>query len=137
MINFVNILRNIFVINNNKCRIQSQDIEPGHDKLETISKNAPNSVIKLVKKFSDEDKICKESNIICPDVLAKENDLYIRFENYILHNSVGENLPRTIDIQKYLKIGERQRKYLNKIAVNKGLLKKHKSRFILNLNYEV
>jgi hypothetical protein len=66
-----------------------------------------------------------------------EKNLFEKFEDYILENSIGEKLPNSKNIEDDLKLSEGERKKLYKEGIKTGLLIKDKNgRYKLNINYE-
>ena len=141
MLTNVNLFKKIFLTYKNKSKGQ----ELGHNKklgqIINFPKYPSNEVIAMnreLKNYNENNEKTLKNDNIFDNVLGQNENLYIRFEKFILDNSIGEKLPRTIDIENYLGISERKRKELNKLANEKGLIIKHhkdKTKWILNINY--
>jgi hypothetical protein len=137
----VNLLKKIFLTYKNKSKGQELGHNENQGQIINFPKYPSNEVITMnreLKNYSENNENISENDNIFDNVLGQDENLYIRFEKFILENSIGEKLPRVVDIENYLGIGERKRKELNKLANEKGLIIKHKkdkTKWILNINY--
>jgi hypothetical protein len=107
-----------------------------------IIKQPSKEVLKLARKFKnnvENDENLYENDIHCPNVQVENDDLCIRFEKFMIENSIGEKRPSNFDIERHLNIdSERKRKELIEFGVNKGfLIRKNATTTIFNINYEI
>ena len=141
MLTNVKLLKKIMLVYKNKTKGQKLGHSEKPGQIINFPKFPSNEVIEMnreLKNCNENDKKTPENDDNFDNVLAKNENLYIRFEKFILENSIGEKLPRVVDIENHLGIGERKRKELNKLANEKGLIIKHhkdKTKWILNINY--
>ena len=103
------------------------------------TKPLSNAVIKMTKEFFNEsEKTQKTCDIDSNNKMSDENKgkKYILWRNFILENSNGEILPKSIEIETALNIGERERKSYRDMGVEEGIIIKVNNRvFKLNKNY--
>lgn len=103
------------------------------------TKPLSNAVIKMTKEFFNEsEKTQKTCDIDSNNKMSDENKgkKYILWRNFILENSNGETLPKSIEIETALNIGERERKSYRDMGVEEGIIIKVNNRvFKLNKNY--
>lgn len=88
-----------------------------------------NAVIDLISILKDSSNL--KSGNINP---LSHDDLYTRFVNYIIANKNGHKLPRSVDIEKELRITKPKRLELCKQALNNNILSKCKNYYQLKID---
>lgn len=141
MTNIYNIIKEFLSINKNKVFEHALVQEQKLVQKEYIIKQPSNAVLELARKFKnnyENNQNSCENDTVCTSVQINEDDLYIRFEKFIIENSIGGKRPSNKEINKQFKLQRRKRDELIEQAIDKGLLiRKNPTTTIFNINYEV
>jgi DNA-binding Lrp family transcriptional regulator len=126
------------LLNNDKSyaeKLRQDEVTP---KILNKPKKLSNEVIEMIRALKDDGKVIEnlyENNILKFDGVTFDEEIIIRFKNYIKENRNGEKLPSPRDIENEFGIKEKQRlKIMNKLVEDGFLIKKNERTYIYNVN---
>lgn len=140
MTNIYNIIKKFLSRNKNKVFAHTLVQEQKFVQKEYIIKQPSNAVLELARKFKnnyENNQNSCENDTVCTNVQINEDDLYIRFEEFVIENSIGEKRPSNKKLDEKFNLQRRKRDELIEQAIKNGLLiRKNPTTTIFNINYD-